>query len=172
MINEELTQKEFNLAIRIGQTGANEIKKALDKLLATLETQVKNKAINFANGLDKDPPLKHGKQTLKQLQKHNAGLSTVELKNPNLRQLHREMKKSGIDFSAVKDGKGKYTLFFKSKDAATLTRALKGYTQKLVTQQNKPSIKKAITAAKDAVAKALTTGRDKVKNIVKGARSI
>ena len=171
MINEELTQKEFNLAMRIGQSSINEIKKALDKLLATLESpKPKSQSLATGPGQNKKPELKKGRQTLKQLQKHNAGLSTVELKHPNLRQLHKAMKQNGIDFSAVKDGKGKYTLFFKSKDAATLTRALKGYTQKLVTQQRKPSIKKTIAAAKEAVAKALTTGRDKVKNVSRGAR--
>ena len=176
MINEELTQKEFNLAIRVGQSAVNEIKKALDKLLDVLEAP-KNKAMHKgANthagpGVNNKPQLKRGKQTLKQLQKHNAGLSTVELKNPHLRQLHRAMKKDGVDFSVVKDGKGKYTLFFKSKDADTLTHALKRYTQKLVAMDKgkKPSIKKTLSAAKQA-AQSLTTGRDKVKNISKGAR--
>ena len=113
MINEELTQKEFNLAMRIGQSSINEIKKALDKLLAALEAP-KTKSPSLATGQDKKPDqnkkpeLKKGRQTLKQLQKHNAGLSTVELKHPNLRQLHKAMKQNGIDFSAVKDGKGKY----------------------------------------------------------------
>jgi len=54
----------------------------------------------------------------------------VELKHPDLRLLHRTMKKHNVDFAAVKDGKGKYTLFFKGKDADSVTHAFKQYTQK------------------------------------------
>lgn len=119
---------------------------------------------------EKSTEPKHGKQTLKQLSKQGDGLSTVELKDPNLRLLYRHMKKHNVDFAAVKDGKGKYTLFFKGKDADSVTHAFKQYTQKLVKQANrKPSIGKTLAAAK-AAAQALNAGRDKVKNKYRGAR--
>jgi len=166
MINEDLTQRECNLAVRVGSLAANEIKKALEKLIAELESQKKSKS----QGLSKQPELKKGKQTLEQLQKHNEGLSTIELKDPNLRKLYKSMKKDGVDFSAVKDGKGKYTLFFKGKDADTVTHALKNYTQKMVKlDKGKPSIKTTLDEAKKA-AQSLNTGRDKVQKQDRGAR--
>lgn len=137
MLNEEINEKSLNLAVRVGKITADEIKKALEKLIAELEkgmTQAKTPGISKD---PKTPELKHGKQTLKQLQKHNDGLSTMELKDPNLRQLYRAMKKDGIDFAPVKDGKGKYTLFFKGKDADSMTHAFKRYTQKIVTRSEK-----------------------------------
>ena len=141
MINEDLTQRECNLAVRIGSLAANEIKKALEKLIAELEAQKGAKA----QGQSKVPELKQGKQTLKQLHQHNEGLSSVELKDPNLRKLCREMKKDDIDFACVKDGKGKYTLFFKGKNADEMTHALKSYTQKMVKlDKGKPSIKSTL----------------------------
>jgi len=79
MINEDMTQRECNLAVRVGSLATNEIKKALDKLLAELEAQKKGKS----QGQSKQPELKKGKQTLEQLQKHNEGLSTIELKDPH-----------------------------------------------------------------------------------------
>ena len=163
MINEDITQKDVALAVRVGSLAYGEIKNALEKLLAKL-TDGKNPAG------DKKPGLKQGKQTLKQLQKHNSGLAALELKNPDLRQLYHAMKKDGVDFAAVKDGKNKYTLFFKAKDVDTLTHAFKRYTQRLVKLSNrKPSIKKALAAAKQA-AKQLETGRTKEKKRNRGER--
>ena len=168
MINEDLTQRECNLAVRIGSLAANEIKKALEKLIAELETQKGARAQGQSQS--KAPELKQGKQTLKQLHQHNEGLSSVELKDPNLRKLYREMKKDDIDFACVKDGKGKYTLFFKGKNADEMTHALKSYTQKMVKlDKAKPSIKNTLDEAKKS-AQSLDAGRDKVKNMSKGAR--
>jgi len=170
-MQDEINEKSINLAVRVGQLAAGELRKAIDKLIADLESgkySTENIKKTFAG--DKTTELKHGKQTLKQLSKHNDGLSTVELKHPDLRLLHRTMKKHNIDFAAVKDGKGKYTLFFKGKDADSVTHAFKQYTQKLVKQASrKPSINKTLAAAKQA-AQALNNGRDKVKNKDRGAR--
>ena len=166
MINEELTQKECNLAARVGNMAYQEIKKAIDKLLADLSQRKNNPTPS------KTPEVKSGKMTLQDLQKQGAGLTTVELKEPHLRLLNSTLKKHGVDFSAVKDGKGKYTLFFKGKDADTVTHALKQYTQKMVKLDKgkpKPSIKNTLDEAKKA-AQSLNTGRDKVQKKDRGAR--
>ena len=177
MINEELTQKECNLAVRIGSLAASEIRKALEKLIADLEANKGRGARTPELSKQpkepqkpKEPELKKGKQTLKQLHQHNEGLSSVELKDPNLRQLYRAMKKDDVDFACVKDGKGKYTLFFKGKNVDEVTHALKQYTQKLVKlDKAKPSIKSTLDEAKKT-AQSINVGRDKVKNMDKGAR--
>jgi len=165
VINEEITQKDFNLAVRVSSFAYNELKKIMEKLISQLE-----QGLNGAVKDIKEPELKHGKQTVKQLQKHNEGLSTVELTDPNLRELYHAMKKDGVDFAAVKDGKGKYTLFFKSKDADTMTHAFKRYMDKLVKRdKGKPSINKSLTAAKK-LAESLNAGRNKEKSKSRGAR--
>ena len=166
-MHEEINEKSINLAVRVGKLTATELKKALDQVLASLKLQP-GKAKTAAKGKTPTEP-KRGKQTLKQLSKQNAGLSSVELKDPNLRLLNSTMKQHGVDFAPVKDGKGKYTLFFKAKDADTLTHAFKQYTGKLTQRAAKPSISKTLTAAK-AAAQTLNAGRDKVKNKDKGAR--
>ena len=166
MINEEITQKECNLAVKVGSMAYQEIRKSIEKLLAEL-TQGKIKPTP-----GKTTEIKSGKMTLEKLQKQGDGLSRIELKDPNLRLLQKSLKKNGVDFSAVKDGKGKYTLFFKGKDIDAITHAFEKYTQKLVKMdkgQNKPSINKALTAAK-ALTQSLNQGHNRVKNRSQGAR--
>jgi triphosphoribosyl-dephospho-CoA synthetase len=167
-LHEEVNDKSIALGARVGKLTAEEIRKAIDKMLADLNGGGKSKNITKT---DKTPKLKRGKQTLKQLSEHNAGLSSIELKDPELRLLYRTMKQNGVDFAPAKDGKGKYTLFFKGRDADALTRAFNQYTTKVVSRAKKQSIGKDLSAAKQA-AKGLNAGRDKVKNRDKGARDI
>jgi hypothetical protein len=165
MINEEMTQKDINLAVRVGGITYEFLKKAMEKLIAELET-----GMNELVTADKTPELKEGKQTLEQLKKHREGLTPLELTDPNLRLLNSEMKKAKIDFSVTKDGKGKYLLHFKGKDTDEMTRAFKNYTEKLVKlEQGSPTINAVLSAAKK-LAQTLNAGRDKVKNMDKGAR--
>ena len=190
MINEDMTERELNLAVRVGNTAAEELRKALEKLIAKLEQlkhsngsqgQSKDLSNNPSNNQsshstqsqsyssNKNSELRHGKQTLKQLHQHNEGLSSVELKSPNLRKLRQSMKKYDIDFACVKDGRDKYTLFFKGKNAEEMTHAFKRYTGQMVKTADKKAIKADLKEAK-AQARLLDNGRDKVKDRSKGVR--
>lgn len=159
MLHEEVNRESLQLGAKIGKLTAEEIKKALDKLLAQL-TELKKNGQQL-------PTVVHGKQSLKELSAQNTGLSSVELKDPNLRQLNREMKKAGIDFSPVKTGKGEYLLFFKGRDADTMTHAFNQYTKKLVKQAEKPSIRKVLSDFKEK-ATAMNAQRAVTKNKDKG----
>jgi len=118
-MQEEIVDKSVDVAVRITNLTLTQILKGLDAIIKGLKKKPEEKPLDAAKDGQppKEPEVKHGKQTLKQLHKHNEGLSTMELTAPNLRELHRAMKKADIDFSCVKDGKGKYTLFFKGKNA-------------------------------------------------------
>ena len=166
---EEVSEKAVNLAVSIGKITIGEIRKAVDKLLSELEGG-KHSTENIKNTtVEKSPEPKQGKMTLAQLKKDRGGVTPLELTDPNLRLLNHEMKKSKIDFSVVKDGKGKYTLFFKCRDADEMTRAFKKYSQRLIRRENgKPSIKNTLAAAKIA-ARELEAGRGKEKNRDRGA---
>jgi hypothetical protein len=167
-MQEEIVEKSVAIGFQVANLTTTAILKALEALTKKLE----KKPDEITPGQSKtpaEPELKHGKQTLKNLHKHNEGLSTIELTDPNLRDLYKSMKKADIDFSCVKDGKGKYTLFFKGKNADEMTSAFKRYTEKTVARADKKAIKTALREAK-AAAKELEKGRDKVKNKSKGAR--
>jgi len=162
-MQDEVSEKTINVAVRVGKLAGGEIKKALEKLITDLN---ENKSKTPAAG--KAPKVEHGKRTLKQLSKQNDGLASVELTNPELRLLHKSMKKHNVDFATVKDGKGKYTLFFKGKDVDSVTHAIKKYTQKLMRRGKGSSIGAALASAKEA-AQTLNDQRDKAKNRGKGA---
>lgn len=159
MLHEEVNREEIQLGAKVANLTAREIKKALDKLLAQLN--------ELKKGNQKLPTVVHGKQSLKELSAQNAGLSSMELKDPNLRLLNREMKKAGIDFAPKKTGKGEYLLFFKGRDADTMTHAFNQYTKKLVKQAEKPSIRKVLSDFKEKAA-AMNAQRAVTKNKDKG----
>jgi predicted DNA-binding protein len=122
-MHEEVNEKSMALAARVGKATAAELKKAIEKLIAELENGSKTKT---AAKNDKTPELKHGKQTLKQLSKHHDGLSTVELKEPQLQLLYREMKRHNVDFAAVKDARANIRSFSRARTrtvSPTLSRA-------------------------------------------------
>ena len=54
-------------------------------------------------------------------------------------------------------------MFFKGRDADVLTAAFKEFSAKKLTQEQKPSIRKALAAFRDK-AKQLNASRQKVKN--------
>jgi hypothetical protein len=162
LLHEEVNRESMQLAAKIGKVTYEEIKKALEKLITELKTDI-HKA--------QHPDHTHGKQSLKELAAQNAGLSSIELTDPNLRQLNREMKKCGIDFAPVKSGKGEYLLFFKGRDADAMTHAFEQYTKKIVKQAEKPSIRKLLATFKDKAAQ-LNAGRDKAKNHNKGGHEL
>jgi len=187
MINEELVSKSAEVGFRISNLTLDLILKGLDALIKGLEQDKAEKPLDAAVDTPKEPELKHGKQTLKELHKHNEGLASIELKDPNLRELNKACKKKDIDFSCVKDGKGSYTLLFKGKNAEEMTNAFKRYTEKMVARadrtaarddkqakrtaarEEKQSIRAELKQAK-IDAKALETGKSKEKNRGKGAR--
>ena len=170
-MQEEVVDKSIDIAVRVTSLTLSQILKVLEFLTKKLEEKPGDRTPETptANKDGADPDLKHGKQTLKNLHKHNEGLSTIELTDPNLRDLFKSMKKADIDFSCVKDGKGKYSLFFKGKNADEMTSAFKRYTEKTVAKADKQAIKAELKQAKKE-ARELDTGRDKEKKKSKGAR--
>lgn len=157
MLHEEVNREQMQLGAKVANLTVAEIRKAIEKLLAELKQQ----------GKQEMPAVKHGKQSLKELAAQNAGLSSLELKDPALRQLNREMKRCGIDFSPVKTGKGEYLLFFKGRDADAMTHAFNQYTKKLVKQAEKPSIRKMLAAFKEKAAQ-MNAQRAVMKNKDRG----
>ena len=104
-MQEEVTQKTMALAITTSRMTASILAKAMRKFL---EAQ-KNKSHQ----------LPKGKQTLKELMKHNTGVSNLEITNDNIRAFSATAKKYGIDFALKKDSSTqppRYLVFFKGRD--------------------------------------------------------
>ncbi len=154
-MQEEVTQKVIALSIKMGKGTAKLTEQALQKAI--------KKFLEQKNA----PP--HGKQTMRQLMKQNAGVSNIEITNDNIKAFESTAKKYGIDFSLkkVKGEQPRYLVFFKSRDADAMTAAFQEFSARRLNREKKPSIRKALAAAKDK-AKQLNEARDKVKKIDRG----
>ena len=155
-MQDEINEKVVALSVKGAKLTAEMLQKAIKAMLAQAKKQQ-----------EKQP---HGKQTLKQLAKQNAGLSNIEITEGNIKAFEQTAKKYGIDFALKKDSTEmppRYLVFFKGRDADALTAAFKEFSAKKLTQEQKPSIRKLIVSLKEKAA-ALNAQRDKVKNKDRG----
>ena len=91
--------------------------------------------------------LHHGKQTLRQLMKHNTSVSNIEITHQNIRVFSATAKKYGIDFTLKKDTSGeipRYLVFFKGRDADVIKAAFREFSAKNLQKEKKPSIKERL----------------------------
>ena len=157
-LQEEITQKTLALCVEASKMTAQLLQQAMKKVLADMEKH-KN-----------DPQLRHGKQTLRQLMKHNTGVSNIEITDQNIRAFSATAKKYGIDFALKKDTSGeipRYLVFFKGRDADVITAAFREFSAKNLEKEKKPSIRKELEQAKQQ-SKAQHRQREKVKTKDRG----
>ena len=151
-MQEEVTQKTIALYVKVGKGAARLTEQALQKAIQKFLEQKSKPA--------------HGKQTMRQLMKQNAGVSNIEITEGNIKAFESTAKKYGIDFALKKDtteSPPRYLVFFKGRDADVLTAAFKEFSAKKLTQEKKPSIRKLLSTLKEA-AQGKNAERAKVKN--------
>ena len=156
-MQDDINEKVIALSIRTTKLTAEMLQKSIRFMLSQIKKQ-----------LDK-PVQHHGKQTLKQLMKQNAGVSSIEITDSNIKAFESTAKKYNIDFSLkkVKGEQTRYLVFFKGRDADVMIAAFQEFSAKKLNRDKKPSIRKALAAAKDK-AKQLNAARDKVKKMDRG----
>lgn len=150
-MQEEVTQKTIALSMKTGKLTAQVLQAALKKYL-----QHRAKSKNT---------LHHGRQSLKQLKKHGVALSNIEITEANIGAFKPCAKKYGVDFTLRKDKTTQpphYVVIFKSKDADNLEQAFREFTAKTLSKEQRPSIRKVLSAVKQKVA-AQTKQRAKEK---------
>ena len=154
-MQDEVNEKTIALYIKTGKLTAQTLQKAMKAILSKGKKQLAK------------PP--QGKQSLKQLMKQNAGVSNIEITDSNIKAFESTAKKYNIDFSLkkVKGEQTRYLVFFKGRDADVMTAAFQEFSAKKLIRDKKPSIRKALAAAKDK-AKQLNAARDKVKKMDRG----
>ena len=136
-MQEEVTQKTIALYVKVGKGAARLTEQALQKAIQKFLEQKSKPA--------------HGKQTMRQLMKQNAGVSNIEITDANIKAFESTAKKYNIDFSLkkVKGEQTRYLVFFKGRDADVMTAAFQEFSAKKLNREKKPSIRKALAAAKD-----------------------
>ena len=153
-MQEEVNEKVIALSIKTGKLSAEVLQKSMKFFLSQVKKQANKRQ------------MPHGKQTLKQLMKQNAGVSNIEITKDNIKAFESTAKKYGIDFALKKDAP-RYLVFFKARDADALTAAFKEFSAKKLSREQKPSIRKALAAFRDK-AKQLNANREKVKKKERG----
>ena len=156
-MQEETNEKTIALYIKTGKLTAQQLQKAMKALLAQMKKQHDKQKIP------------HGKQTLKQLMKQNAGVSNIEITKDNIKAFESTAKKYGIDFALKKDSTEtppRYLVFFKGRDADVLTAAFREFSKKKLDKERKPSVRRDLAEKKAEAAQ--TAKRDKVKNMDRG----
>lgn len=150
-MQEEVTQKTIALSMKTGKLTTQVLQAALKKYL-----QHRAKSKNT---------LHHSQQSLKQLKKHGVALSNIEITEANIGAFKPCAKKYGVDFTLRKDKTTQpphYVVIFKSKDADNLEQAFREFTAKTLSKEQRPSIRKVLSAVKQKVA-AQTKQRAKEK---------
>lgn len=155
-MQDEINEKTIVLSIRGAKNTARILQNAIKAILAEIQKE-------FAK---KQQTIPHGKQTLKQLMRQNTGVSNIEITADNIKAFEHTAKKYGIDFALKKDVSEvppRYLVFFKGRDADVLMSAFKEFSAKKLTQDRKPSIRKALAAFREK-AKELNASRQQTKN--------
>ena len=140
-MQEEVNQKTIALSMKTGKLTAQVLQAALKKYL---QHRAKGKTM-----------LHHGQQSLKQLKKHGAALSNIEITEANIGAFKPCAKKYGVDFALRKDKTTQpphYVVIFKSKDADNLEQAFREFTAKTLSKEQRPSIRKVLSAMKKKTA--------------------
>lgn len=140
-MQEEVDQKTIALSMKTGKLTAQVLQAVLKKYLQ-----------HRAKGKTK---LHHGQQSLKQLKKHGAALSNIEITEANIGAFKPCAKKYGVDFALRKDKTTQpphYVVIFKSKDADNLEQAFQEFTAKTLSKEQRPSIRKVLSAMKQKTA--------------------
>ena len=140
-MQEEVDRKIIALSMKTGKLTAQVLQAALKKYL---QHRAKGKTT-----------LHHGQQSLKQLKKHGAALSNIEITDANIGLFKPCAKKYGVDFTLRKDATTQpphYIVIFKAKDADNMEQAFKEFTAKKLQREERPSIRKDIAASKEKAA--------------------
>ncbi len=151
-MQEDVEQKTVALAINTAKLTGRELKKAIVKLLAYMKDKQAH------------PNIPQGKQTVEQLAGQGQGMENIEITDKNIKDFERVAKKYGIDFAVMKDKHEvppKYVVFFKGKDGAAITQALKEYSADMMKKSTRPSV---LAELKKLAVLVKNTISDKVKN--------
>lgn len=156
-MQDEVNNKTVALAIRSGKMTAEVLEKALKKFLLELHK-------------DKQPKIYHGKQSIRRLVRQNTAINNIEVTDGNIKSFERTARKYGIDFALKKDistSPPRYLVFFKGRDVDVLTQAFKEFTAKTVKDNDKPSLRKALSRIVEQ-AKSQNRDRERAKSKDRG----
>lgn len=91
-----------------------------------------------------------------QLKKQNAALATVDISSENIKSFEKTARKYNIDYALMKDKSSNppmYVVFFKGRDADSMTAAFKEFSSKTIKDNDRESVKKQLDDIQKSMAK-------------------
>lgn len=136
MVQEDVNQKTVAISVKATKLTGRLLAKAIAAALRRMRQA-------------RDAP--HGKQTVKQLARQNAGLQSIEVTEDNIGSFEKYARKYGVDFALKKDGgtPPKWLVFFKARDADALTAAFTEFSRDALKRANRPSVLEAMRSFKE-----------------------
>ena len=162
-MQDEVREKSVALAITVGKTGGR------------LTVDLVKAAMRRYLSASKNPKIRHGKMTVKQLVQQGSGVKSMEVADVKIRAFEKVARKYGVDFAVEKQkDTNRYLLFFRAKDQGAIDAVFTEFaggvmTRKKDGQEKKPSLLKQLAHFKEVVKKSI---EDKVNNREKGEMSL
>ncbi len=155
-MQEEVTNKTIALVFRTTKLTAETLKKAIQMYLKYQKGKTQNN---------------HGKISVKKLVGQNAGVSSIEVTDNNIKQFEKVAKKYSVDFSIKKDktvDPPKYMVFFKGRDADVISQAFKEFVKVNEKVKQRESVKQKLQKLVKVVAQNKNKERSREKDKDRG----
>ena len=155
-MQEEVTNKTIALVFRTTKLTAETLKKAIQMYLEYQKGKTQNN---------------HGKISVKKLVGQNAGVSSIEVTDNNIKQFEKVAKKYSVDFSIKKDktvDPPKYMVFFKGRDADVISQAFKEFVKVNEKVKQRESVKQKLQKLVKGVAQNKNKERSREKDKDRG----
>lgn len=141
MIHEEVDQKSVALVVK----GAKITGRLLAKAMAAALRQMKK---------SRDAP---GRKSFKQLSK-GGSLENIPITDENIKSFEATARKYGLRYRLVRDTEdpAKWIVFFRAKDASTMTAAFQEFTAKTLKRETeRPSVRETMAKFRDVIKNAV-----------------
>ena len=139
LVQEEVNQKTVAISVKATKlTG-----RLLAKVIAAALRKMRQA---------RDAP-HHGKQTVKQLARQNAGMQSIEITDDNIGSFEKYARKYGVDFALKRDNGSPpmWMVFFKARDADALTAAFTEFSRDTLKRVSRPSVRESMRNFKELI---------------------
>lgn len=150
-MQEDVEHRTVTLAVSAAKFTGRELKDAISRFV-----QHQN-----ARKRTKEPAVKTGRVTMKQLQKQYGDLRSVNIDDSSTWQFERIARKYHVQYKVFRCEKGKYQIFFKAPNDEAMQAAFKEYVTKKLEKAERPSV---LQQLKDLSAQLTATISEKVRH--------
>ena len=139
LVQEEVNQKAVAISVKATKLTGRLLAKVIAAALRKMQQA-------------RDAP-HHGKQTVKQLARQNAGMQSIEITDDNIGSFEKYARKYGVDFALKRDNGSppKWMVFFKARDADALTAAFTEFSRDTLKRVSRPSVRESMRNFKELI---------------------